>query len=481
MSQAAAVDYPRPAPVDWDAFAKALEGIQIVREPALVKQKSRDFYWYSPILKEQLKSKFGDILVMPRNIDEVVRIAATCAKFRAPLVVRGGGTGNYGQAMPLEGGVILETTLMDKILWRKHDMLRVEMGKKLIDIDREMRPQGWEIRLHPSTKRTATIGGFIAGGSGGIGSVTWGVLRERGQIQALKVVTVEEKPRIIELRGDAVQRANHAYGTNGIIVELEMPLGPAEPWVDVIVAFDDLKASWKFAQEVAETSPIVKKLVSTCAWPIPEYFRQLREACPDGKHIAIAMISETSMEAFGRIVEIYGGKITYEKKLDEADKAVPLYEYTWNHTTLQALKVDRTVTYLQTLFPVGTNIDLMMHMHEKYGDEVMIHAEFVRIMGKVTNSALQIVRYTTPERLREIIEYHEKMNCRIANPHTYVLEDGGMKKIDADQLSFKFEADPHGLLNPGKMRGWAQAHAMGIKSAADVGRVNWQTIGSERY
>jgi len=484
MAQAqaqAAVDFPRPQAVDWDRFVAALDGIQTIREPALVKQKSRDFYWYSPILKEQLKSKFGDIVVLPRNVDEVVKVAATCAKFRAPLVMRGGGTGNYGQAMPLEGGVILETTLMDKILWRKHDVLRVQAGKKLIDIDAELRPQGWEIRLHPSTKRTATVGGFIAGGSGGIGSVMWGVLRERGQIHALKIVTVEETPRVIELRGDEVQRANHAYGTNGIIVELEMPLGIAEPWVDVIVAFDDLRASLAFGQEVAETAPIVKKLVSTCAWPIPQYFRQLREACPEGKHIAIAMISETSMESFRRIVEIHGGRITYEKRLDETDKAVPLYEYTWNHTTLQALKVDRTVTYLQTLFPFGSNIDLMMHMHEKFGDEVMIHAEFVRIQGRITNSALQIVRYTTPERLFDIIAYHEKMNCRIANPHTFVLEDGGMKRIDKDQLAFKFEADPFGLLNPGKMRGWAEAHALGIRKAADVGRVDWQTIGSERY
>ena len=41
----------------------------------------------------------------------------------------------------------------------------------------------------------------------------------------------------------------------------------------------------------------------------------------------------------------------------------------------------------------------------------------------------------------------------IANPHVYTLEDGSRhKRADADQLGFKHEVDPRGLLNPGKMR-----------------------------
>ena len=77
----------------------------------------------------------------------------------------------------------------------------------------------------------------------------------------------------------------------------------------------------------------------------------------------------------------------------------------------------------------------------------------MRLGGQIACFGLQLVRYTTPERLREIIDIHEAEGCPIFNPHTYVLEDGGMKEIDEDQLAFKRLADPHGLLNPGKMRG----------------------------
>ncbi|MBW4662094.1 MAG: hypothetical protein KME15_25855 [Drouetiella hepatica Uher 2000/2452] len=66
------------------------------------------------------------------------------------------------------------------------------------------------------------------------------------------------------------------------------------------------------------------------------------------------------------------------------------------------------------------------------------------------------MKASTPDRLQEIITYHEDQGAFIANPHTYVLEDGGQKAIDPIQLQFKEAIDPYGLLNPGKMKAWDQ-------------------------
>ena len=54
----------------------------------------------------------------------------------------------------------------------------------------------------------------------------------------------------------------------------------------------------------------------------------------------------------------------------------------------------------------------------------------------------------------EIIRLHEDNGCLVFNPHRYTLEEGGMKRTDRGQLAFKKEADPKGLLNPGKMIAW---------------------------
>ena len=93
--------------------------------------------------------------------------------------------------------------------------------------------------MHPSTYHTASVGGFIAGGSGGVGSIRWGGLRDTGNILRLRLVTMEAEPRTLEFTGSELARVSHAYGTNGIITELEMPLAPAYDWVDVFVATED--------------------------------------------------------------------------------------------------------------------------------------------------------------------------------------------------------------------------------------------------
>src|SRR5262249_27098962 len=161
--------------------------IDATTDPADLKRKSRDYYWYSPILSERLKDKHADVVVTPRDESEVVRVAAACAKHRIPLTVRAGATGNYGQCVPLHGGVVLDMAALNKIEWQKPGLVRVQAGTKLYDIDAATRPNGYELRMHSSTKRTALIGGFVCGGSGGIGSVTYGGMREPGNIVAARV------------------------------------------------------------------------------------------------------------------------------------------------------------------------------------------------------------------------------------------------------------------------------------------------------
>ncbi|WP_433996266.1 FAD-binding oxidoreductase [Bradyrhizobium jicamae] len=435
-----------------DRLVADLGDIPVVTEQKVVRRRSRDFFWYSPILNAQLDGKSADLIVLPRDEQDVIRIASVCARRRVPVTVRGGGTGNYGQAVPLDGGVLLDISGLESIEWIRPGAMRVGAGAKMHTIDAAAQAQGWELRMHPSTKRMATIGGFVAGGSGGVGSITFGGLREPGNILAARVVTVEEEPRIIELRGDAAQKVNRAYGTTGIITALEMPLAPAWKWIDVVVAFDDFIEAAAFGYEAALADGIVKKVLSPVTWPLPSYFGALKSSCPDGKSVLMAMIAEPSLDSFKSLL---GGRgtITLETPTDESPGRVPLYEYCWNHTTLQVLKSDRSVTYLQCLYPHDRVLEKVAEMRELFPDEVLQHLEFIRFGGRVTCSSLPVIRYTDAVRLNEIMRLHEERGVFIANPHVFTVEDGSRyKRADADQLGFKHEADPHGLLNPGKMR-----------------------------
>jgi FAD/FMN-containing dehydrogenase len=451
-----------PAPINWNDFTSALlniePNIEVIRDPAQVAKLSKDYYSYSPILQTQLADKVGDIVVRPASETEVIQVAKVSVQHRVPLTVRGAGTGNYGQCIPLQGGVILDMSKMQAINWIKPGAASVQPGAKLATIDKQTRETGWEIRMAPSTYRTATIGGFIGGGSGGIGSITYGQLRDRGNLHAVRVVTMEDQPRVLELRGDEVQKVNHAYGTNGIITELEIPLGPAYPWAELIVTFPDFMTAARFGQALGEADGLIKKLICICAAPIPSYFAAFKTLVGADRHsdyhCALLMIAESCLEPFGELVREWQGTVVYQKSAQEASKGTGIYEYTWNHTTLHARSVDPSLTYLQTLFPADRELKLLQQMYEHYGDEVMMHLEYLRVNGTVLPAALQIVRYSTPERLQEIIKHHEDSGAFIANPHTYILEDGGMKQINPVQLAFKEQVDPYGLLNPGKMKAW---------------------------
>lgn len=446
---------------DIAGLKDALTGLRIEDNPALVRQKSRDFFWYSPVLKRQLEAVTADLVVTPRSRDEVARAVAACHRLAIPVTPRGAGTGNYGQAMPLSGGVVLNLAEMDAITSIAPGRVICGPGAIMADIDRATRAHsGQELRMHPSTYATATIGGFLAGGSGGVGSINWGGLRDLGNVLAVEVVTMEAVPRVLRLTGADLPKVMHAYGTNGIITEVEMPLTAAYAWMDVIVGFDDFAAAARFGNALGEQDGILTKLITPIAAPIPQhFFLRHRGLIPDGKSVVLAMVAPHARDAFDLFLRRFGGGelLLDTERLAPADRSgLPsAIELSWNHTTLRALRVDPAITYLQVLYPFPNQLELVQAIHARFSDdEVMGHLEFVRFDGRITCFGLPLVRFTTEQRLDEIIRIHEEMGAPVFNPHRYTLEEGGMKQTDAAQLAFKREADPQGLLNPGKMVAW---------------------------
>jgi FAD/FMN-containing dehydrogenase len=168
------------------------------------------------------------------------------------------------------------------------------------------------------------------------------------------------------------------------------------------------------------------------------------------------MIAAQSRAPFEDALARAGGRVVRRLTVPELEESgdVPAFEFTWNHTTLHALKLDKDITYLQSRFPGPDYLRVVADVMAAYGAEVPMHLEFIRIGGEVGCAALPLVRYTDEARLRAIIADFEARGIAVFDPHTCILEDGGMKVTDPEQLAFKRLADPHGLLNPGKMRGW---------------------------
>jgi FAD/FMN-containing dehydrogenase len=428
-----------------EQFLEEVQEIPHTRDAAALRVKSADFSWFSPIMSASLDGRVADVVLSPRSEDDVMRIAAACARHRVPLVARGAGTGNFGQAVPLAGGAVVEMTGLDQVIFERKNIVRAQAGIRLGVLDTQLRANGRELRMHPSTKRLATLGGFVGGGHAGIGTVNWGILRDRGNLLGLRLVTIEETPKLLELRGDDVNLVHHAYGVNGIVTEVELPLAPAYEWLDTVVVFDDFERAAEFGMALATADGILKKLVSVHAWPIPSYFKPLR--IPQGKAAALLMIGAETREAFEALTREYAGTIT---------QCVPeggIYEYTWGHTTMHALRANRSLTYLVCIFPREDTVGAIKRVHRKLGAEVFMHLEFKRFGGYMTAEGVPLFRYQGFEHMTRLYRSFEAEGVRIANVHTFLLQNGGMKDIDAAQIEFKRRVDPHLLMNPGKVAG----------------------------
>lgn len=434
-----------------------LPDLDWITDPGRIARLSQDFAWFSPVLNRQLKDKRADVVVRPRTEDEIRALVGACARLSVPITIRGSGTGNYGQTTPLAGGVVLDMTGYNALHWVRPGVARAQAGMRLGELEKLIRPSGQELRCMPSTYRSATLGGLFGGGFGGVGSINYGPLGAPGNVLGLRAMTMEAEPKVIELRGAEALRMHHLWGTNGLVLDLEVALAPAHPWLENLAVFDDFASALAFGDALAHAPGIVKREIAFFASPVPDHLAQLAEHLPKGCHAVLTLVAESSEEALLELLAAHGGRISYRKDAQEVQKSNrTLMEFTWNHTTLHALKVDKSLTYLQSAFVPGRHVQQITAMEKLFAGEVLMHAEFLRnIDGLITCTALQLVRYSSDERLEEIMRLHREHGVRINNPHVYVVEDGKAGGALAPEvIAMKKRFDPQGLLNPGKLRDW---------------------------
>lgn len=441
---------------DFNALAQILPEDRIVTTASQLESLSRDFYWYSPVLKRDLANKLAEVVARPRTVEEVRELIRFAYGRRIPVTIRGAGTGNYGQCIPTHGGMVLDLASLDRIHEITPDGVAVcDPAARLGSIEQAARQVGWELRCYPSTFVKAGVAGFCAGGSGGIGSITWGGLRENGTVHALTILTMEAEPREIRLSGQDIFKVLHAWGTNGVIVQVELRLAPRTNWAQIAVAHPDFSASFDFAEAIARNESFKKRLATAFEWPIPSYFAPLQKWVPKEKALAFFEVADDQLQRLADAVANTGGEVCFVAPFTEPRRGPLLSDYTWNHTTLWALKADPSWTYLQCGFSPTEARSQFRKLKARYGADFLFHIEFTKWEGVVTPGAIPVVRYTNDEHLQNMIRFCGEIGVGVANPHVNFLEGSGRWRPDDAKLVAKQSYDPRGLLNPGKMRGFA--------------------------
>ena len=177
-------------------------------------------------------SRMPDVLVKVLTTEEVSAVMAYAYAHDIPVTVRGAGTGLVGGCIAVEGGILLETTAMNKILELDEDnlTLTVQPGVLLMDLAAYVEERDYFYPPDPGEK-TATIGGNISTNAGGMRAVKYGVTRD--YVRGLTVVLPDGE--IVKLGGKVVKNSSGyalkdlmigSEGTLGVITEAILKLLP---------------------------------------------------------------------------------------------------------------------------------------------------------------------------------------------------------------------------------------------------------------
>ena len=191
-----------------------------------------------------------DALVRVRTTEEVCAVMKLAYERCIPVTVRGSGTGLVGAAVPTEGGILLETTKMNKILSLDRDTLTVTVqpGVLLMELAAFAEENDFMYPPDPGEK-SATIGGNISTNAGGMRAVKYGVTRD--YVRSLTVVMPNGE--ILKL-GATVAKNSSGYslkdliigseGTLAVITEAVLKLVPLpKVSVSLLVPFPDMKSA----------------------------------------------------------------------------------------------------------------------------------------------------------------------------------------------------------------------------------------------
>ncbi len=190
-----------------------------------------------------------EVVVEAASTEEISEVMKVCNENCIPVIPRGAGTGLAGGAVAIEGGVVLATTRMNKIL--EYDMenlsVTVQPGVLLQNLADDAATKGLLYPPDPGEK-FATLGGNVSTNAGGMRAVKYGTTRD--YVRAMTVVLPTGE--IIKL-GSNVKKTSTGYsllnlmigseGTLGVITELTLKLVPApKEIISLIVPFEDLNA-----------------------------------------------------------------------------------------------------------------------------------------------------------------------------------------------------------------------------------------------
>lgn len=441
-----------------------------------ISTRSSELYCYS-FDASQVKGK-PDAVVRPQNSGQVADVVRLAGELGLPVVARGAGSGLCGGAVPVNGGIVLDMSSMDRIVDIDIDNLQVTVEPGVVHekLNQALSPYGFFFPPDPGSTAMCTIGGLMANNGSGMRSVKYGTTRN--YVLDLEVVMADGK---IVRTGSRTLKTASGYdltdlmvgseGTLGIITQAVIRIHPLPRDRSVILAsFDDTTLAGKAVVKILSAGIIPSAceiLDSTAIEAVSRYDPTVE--LPDAGG-AILLIEVDGVENAVKQEADTVGKVCSElasaiKVASNADESARL----WNSRRLVGAAISR-IDPKRTRVYVGEDIGVPIK-------ELPGMLEYVRLLSE--EFSIPIMTYghigdgnlhtgmtidTLDEKEMERVNtVADRIYRRVIDVGGTVSAEHGVGKARARYMDLehptsmdvmrqiKKALDPQGILNPGKL------------------------------
>jgi FAD/FMN-containing dehydrogenase len=414
---------------------RALLGDRLVSTELAARQRaSADGSYLSPVISEQLPLGLADIVAWPTTAEQVAEVVGAAVRHGVPVTPRGKGTGNYGQAIPMSGGLVLDMSRARTIVEVGEGYIVADAGASMSALEQAAVAAGQQILMYPSTANSS-IGGFLGGGSGGTGSIKHGSNSD-GFVLALDVVHAVPDARLVHVEGEEAQAYVHNYGTAGIIARATVKLEPLQDWRGFYASFDDFTQALGIIRAFRSLDPL-PRLVSGDG-------PMLTAALPDepglieGRASIRAILDVATVEEASRLVAEAGGVV--EQVLEGPQATMKISMTSYNHP-IEWLQKAYPNTYFHVEVSGEALIDRIDDVLAVYpGGQLHIETQHRFPIGMLAGE------YSTADAVYAGFEKLTELGVGFHNPHQWFVDFQPERTAELAATT-----DPEHLLNPGKL------------------------------
>ncbi len=431
---------------------------------------SHDIAAVPSLFKPLVGNAVPDVVIQPKNEQELVELVRWAEERKIPLVPRGKGSSGYGGIIPTRKGIVVDFYWMKDVVSidEEKEIVTVEPGITWEKLDRALKPKGLTVRLYPTSYPSSSAGGWLAQGGAGIGSYEYGWFMDN--VVSARVVLPGGEGK--EFSEEDLEVISDAEGTTGLISQITLRVQKlTDIGVTAIACPDAHKLSRIFQDFIDQELPLWSVVF------INPRMAEMKNRAPVMTHhghpaehkvilpasyIAVLAFREKDREAvvpqFEKIVKKCEGEILSQEMAD--------HEWENRFKLMIVKRLGPSLVPAEVVVPLDKLGDVMEEIEDKVNQPVVKEGVIIK-EGKNGKPEVVILGFIPSDQRRFSYNFVFGLVLtimKIARKHGGRPYSTGLyftKKIDsilgkeraARLKAFKKQVDPHKILNPKKVMG----------------------------